>query len=91
MTGYTDFSGDVTQQSGNYLTIHCASEPTADSITVELVNGTVGHPITLESDGLIVIRITDPTTQYVKVVATKSGTTLTSTYYLGGLTLESNS
>lgn len=87
VTGYTGFSGNVSEQSGNYLAIHCDAVPTADEITVELINGTVGHPVTLDSDGLIVIRITDVETQYIKVVAKKDGVVFEKTYYLGGLVL----
>ena len=87
VTGYTGFSGDVSEQSGNYLALHCDGVPSADTVTFELVNGTVGHPVTLDSDRLIVVRITDTQTQYIKVTATKSGKTFTKTLYLMGLVL----
>ncbi len=90
VTGYTGFSGNVAEQSGNYLALHCDCVPTADSITVELINGTVGHPVTLDSDGLIVLRISNKDTQSVKVVAKKDSVTMTKEYSLGGLVLESN-
>ena len=87
VTDYTDFSGNVEEQSGNYLALHCGTNIEADSITVELINGTVGHPVTLDSDGLIILRISDKDTQSVRVVATKDGEKAVKTYSLTGLTL----
>lgn len=59
------------------------------TVTVELINGTLGHPVTLDEDMNIVIRITDKDTQSVKVVATKGNASSTKTYALTGLTLQS--
>lgn len=79
---YTGFSSDPTMQSGNYLTIHC--EVNDDTpITVEVVGGTSG-PRTLDSDGIIVLRIADKDTQTIRVV---SGD-ITKNYSLTGLTVE---
>lgn len=85
VTGYTGFSGDVSEQSGNYLAIKV--EANADSITVELINGTLGHPVTLDSDGMIVIRISDTSTQSITVVATKGNVSETHNLSISGLTL----
>ena len=85
VTGYTGFSGDVTEQSGNYIALKFVAD--ADSITVELVNGTLGHPVTLDEDGMIVIRITDVSTQSIKVVATKGAISETKTLTISGLVL----
>lgn len=90
VTGYTGFSGDPAEQSGNYIALHCDTIPDADAITVELVNGTVGHPVTLDSDGIIIIRITDKDAQYVRVVATKGSIEVEKTYYLSGLELKTS-
>lgn len=87
VTDYTGFSSDTELQSGNYLVLHCEAE-NADKITVELVGGTKG-PVTLDDDGIIVIRITDPATQTVKVVCTNEHKKYTKVYTLSGLTLES--
>lgn len=87
VTDYTGFSGDVSEQSGNYLVLHIDTKEPVDSITVELLNGSVGHPITLDSDRLIVIRITNKSTQKVKVVVNKDGMQQTKEYSLTGLTL----
>lgn len=85
VTEYTGFSSNVEEQSGNYLAIKVEAD--ADTITVELVGGTVGHPVTLDSDGMIVIRITNTTTQSITVVATKSNVSETYNLSLSGLTL----
>ena len=87
VTGYTGFSGDVSEQSGNYLALVCDGVPDADEVTFELVNGTVGHPVTLDSDRIIVVRIADVESQYIIVNATKGGTTISKKLYLTGLTL----
>lgn len=88
VTEYTGFSGDPAEQSGNYLALHFATVPDADSITVELINGSVGHPVTFDSDGICVFRISDKDTQYIEFVATKDDRTITKTLYLQGLVLE---
>lgn len=89
VTEYTGFSGDESMQSGNYLAIKSEAFGGA-TITVELINGTVGHPVTLDADGMIVLRITDIATQSVEVIATKGNVSEKATYTLTGLTLEDN-
>lgn len=89
VTEYTGFSGDESMQSGNYLAIKAEAFGGA-TITVELINGTVGHPVTLDADGMIVLRITDIATQSVEVIATKGNVSEKATYTLTGLTLEDN-
>lgn len=80
VTGYTDFSGVTEEQSGNYLAMRVDTDDDTDVITVELIGGTVGHPVTLDSDRNIVIRITDPIHQKIRVVVTNAGGTDTKTY-----------
>ena len=89
VTGYTGFSGDPAEQSGNYLVLHCAIPGASNAaISVEVVGGTHG-PITLDEDGIIICRIA-ATTQKIEVKATLSGyETVTKTYALTGLTLAS--
>lgn len=89
VTDYTGFSGNIEQQEGNYLVLKINTDNSNDIITVELINGTVGHPVTLDSDRNIVLRITDPTTQSIQIVATNGTDTITKDYSLTGLTLES--
>jgi len=93
VTGYTGFSGDPDEQEGNYLVMRVDTDDEDDEITVELLGGTVGHPVTLDSDRNIVIRITNKDTQKVKVVVNHvnedtSISTETTTINLTGLTLE---
>ena len=85
--GYTGFSGNVAEQSGHYLVLRADTGNASDTITVELIGGTVGHPVTLDSDRNIVLRIANTSTQSVKVVATDGKHTVTKSYSLTGLTL----
>ena len=88
VTDYTGFSGNVAEQSGNYLVLKCTTGSLDDVITVELIGGTVGHPVTLDEDRNIVLRITNTETQSIEVVATDGESTVTKQYALTGLTLE---
>ena len=87
VTGYTGFSGDVSEQSGNYLVLHCAVPDVAGvTISTELIGGVHG-PVTLDDDGLIIYRVTS-NTQSIKVTATKTGwPPVVKTFSLSGLTL----
>lgn len=87
ITGWTAFSGDVSEQSGNYIALHIDTEIPADSITVELTNGTVGHPVALDEDRTIILRISDKDTQTIEIVAKAGTATITKEYELTGLTL----
>lgn len=88
VTGYTGFSGDVSEQSGNYLALHFnVPGVTGETISVELVGGS-DEPIVLDSDGLVVLRITNKNTQYIKVVAGEAGyVSIDRAYDLSSLTL----
>lgn len=93
VAGYTGFSGNVAEQSGHYLALKIDTEDDDDEITVELLGGTVGHPVTLDSDRNIVLRITNPLKQKIRVVATHIGendepVTVTKLLRLVDLTLE---
>lgn len=87
VTGYTGFSSKVEEQSGNYLAFKVEAD--ADSITVELINGTLGHPVTLDSDGMIVLRIADTSTQSIEIVATKGNFSEKRTLTISSLVLDS--
>lgn len=92
MTDYTGFSSNPDQQHGNYLTLRVDTEDEDDEITVELINGTVGHPVTLDADRNIVLLIADKDTQSVRVVVNHMNedstiSTKTETYDLSGLVL----
>lgn len=83
---YTGFSSDPELQSGHYLVLHAESTD-ADKITVEVVGGISG-PVTLDSDGIAVLRIVNTNTQLVRIVASKDGVTSTRTLSLKKLRLE---
>lgn len=89
VSGYTGFSGDPAEQEGNFLVLHCEAADEVDSLSVEVINGTVGHPVTLDSDGIAVLRIADKFRQKVRFAAYKDSDTCTRTFDLSGLTLES--
>lgn len=81
---YTGFSSKLAEQEGNYLALKVEGVKASDVVTVELIGGTVGHPITLDSDRNIVLRIANTETQQVKVVLNDTDT---KTYKLTGLQL----
>lgn len=85
VTGYTGFSSNVSEQSGNYLALKAVSIDGA-TITGELVGGYKG-PVTLDSDGIIIFRVTS-NTQSVRFVATKGNRSTTVTYSLSDLVLQ---
>lgn len=87
VTGYTGFSGDPAEQTGNYIALKVDSDEDA-TITVELVGGNLGHPVELDSDRNIVIRISDIHTQSLIVTSTVDGETVEKRYSLAGLVLE---
>lgn len=66
---YTGFSGDPALQFGNYLTLHCT---VAQDVT-PTIKVTVTNPSTLDSDGIVVLRIADKDSQTVTVVASAEG------------------
>jgi len=83
---YTGFSGDPAEQAGNYLVVKCTANE-GDTIVLDLIGGTHG-PVTLDDDGICVIRIADKDAQQLKYTATGAdGSTETKIYKLTGLTL----
>lgn len=84
--GYTDFSSEPSQQSGNYLALKFTA-PEDATTTVEVLEGTKG-PVTLDEDMNIVLLIADEETQSVKVTVKKGDETTEKVYGLTGLNLE---
>ena len=83
---YTGFSGDPAEQVGHYLAVKCTAG-TGDTIVLDLIGGTHG-PVTLDDDGICIIRITNPQTQMLKYTATGTdGSTETKIWKLTGLEL----
>ena len=72
VTGYTGFSGDVEEQSGNYMVIHCEDE-LVEGVTIkcELIGGIHG-PVTLDPDGILVARIIS-NDEILKITTSKEG------------------
>ena len=89
MTGFTNFSSEPSEQSGNYLALKFEHSGGATT-TVEILGGTKG-PVTLDSDMNWVGLIKSKDTQSIKVVTTKDDESIEKTYTLTGLTLESAS
>ena len=85
--GYVDFSSNVSEQSGNYLALKIEAEPAEAETVVELVGGTKG-PVTLDDDMNIVLLIKNKDTQSIKVTTKHNEESVTKTYGLSGLTLE---
>lgn len=83
---YTGFSSDPEEQSGHYLAIKATAQE-GDTIVLDLIGGTHG-PVTLDDDGICIIRIRDKDTQKLKYTATGAdGSTDERIWNLTGLTL----
>ncbi len=87
VTGYTGFSSNTSEQSGNYLALKIEAEPAEAETVVELVGGTKG-PVALDDDMNIVLLIKNKDTQSIKVTVDNGENSTTKTYGLIGLTLE---
>ena len=87
VNGYVDFSSNVSEQSGNYLALKIEAEPAESETVVELLGGTKG-PVTLDDDMNIVLLIKNKDTQSIKVTTTYNEESVTKTYGLSGLILE---
>ena len=87
VNGYVDFSSNTSEQEGNYLALKIAAEPAEAETVVELVVGTKG-PVALDDDMNIVLLIKNKDTQSSKVTTTHNEESITKTYGLSGLTLE---
>lgn len=86
VTDYTGFSGDASEQSGNYLALHFDTNEPDTTITVELVGGVHG-PVDLDSDRVCIFRITDASTQSIKVTTSKDDDIVTKIYDISNLVL----
>ena len=86
ISDYTQF-GSEEEQEGNYLVLKAESD-SGVTITAELIGGTLGRPVTLDDDGIIVFRIGN-TSQTIRFIASKNGISTTKVFTLTGLVLES--
>lgn len=81
---YTEFSSDVSLQTGNYIVLHAETDVDGAQITATVTNQTV-----LDSDGIVILRIADKDSQNITFVASKDGyETATKTYSLTDLVCE---
>lgn len=77
------------ENSGNYIVLHCTTPGFEGStITAEVVNGVHG-PVTLDEDGIVILRIADKDLQTVRIVASKDGESDSVTLDLSNLVMES--
>ena len=86
VTGYSGFSDVASEQEGNYLALHVSSDGNNAVLKVKLV-GSDNDEVVLDEDGIIVLRVTNPT-QAIRITCERGETTLTKTYPLTGLLLE---
>ena len=84
VTGWTAFSGDPAEQSGNYIAVKATAEEGA-TITAQIIGGDHG-PVTLDEDGILIARIKN-VMQVLEFKATTEDGTQTIRYDLSGLTL----
>lgn len=88
VTGYTGFSGDPAEQSGNYLALDLSATPLATAvIKAEVIGGnSEGNPVTVD-DGILVVRVKNKN-QKIKITATNDENVITREYGLGSLKLK---
>lgn len=87
VTGYTGFSGEAEEQSGNYLALKI-NVPDGATSTLQLVGGGAsGNTVDFGEDDYFVVRIKSKNTKIV-LTTTKSGVTISKTYSLRLLKLE---
>lgn len=83
---YTGFSGDPAEQEGNYIAMHC-TVPGVTGATINFISRSGRKWLVDPSDGLIVIRVTNP--KKFKFEISKDGTpTVEKTFDASGLVLE---
>ena len=82
--GYTGFSSKVEEQSGHYLALKATAMDGA-TITAQVINGFSG-PVTLDTDGMIVIRVAN-NSQSIRFTATYGDDTEVVEYAFTNLTL----
>lgn len=86
VTEYTGFSGDASEQQGNYVALHC-EVPNVEGVTITCK---INETTTLDEDGIIVFIIKNKKLDKpLEVTASKQGfTSVTKKYSLAGLVLE---
>lgn len=90
VTGYTGFSGLEEEQEGNYLALYYRV-PNVSGVTIKVKAGD-GAAVTLDSDGLHILRVKNAEALNKKIVVTASKDgyeTVRRVYSVSGLVLES--
>ncbi len=85
VTGFTGFSGDTEEQSGNYLALKFTA---ADGATTTVQKNDSETATTLDSDMNCIFRVT-ANTKTITVTSTKSGQSVTKVLDLSGLVCKS--
>lgn len=88
VTGYTGFSGDVSEQEGNYVALHITS--TVEGVTIKCKNSYSQREVTLDEDGILILRVIDKTKPIIFTASKAGYNTTVDTFNISGLTLESN-
>lgn len=87
VSNFTEFSENSYEQSGNYLALKVTSNAPAAKVTVELLGGS--SPICKSAgDNLYVMRITNASSQSVRISAIDGRDSKTDIYALSGLTIQ---
>ena len=90
VTGYTGFSGDPAEQSGNFLSLDLSATPADAVIQAEIIGGnSEGNPVTVD-DGQLVIRVADRK-QKLHIKVTSDANVIEKTYRFGSLKLKTAS
>lgn len=88
VTGYSDMFPNT--PNGNFIALKFESNVGA-TISVRLVHGRDSEDWKqLDSDGMLIVRVTDPSTQYIVVKSVASGKTIEKVIKLDRLTTEKN-
>ena len=88
VTGYTGFSGDVAEQSGNYLAL-AVTRKEGVTVTLDMIGGDhEGHPVTFpDDDETCVVRIKNTAQKLVFTAYLDDVAVETRVIQLTGLTL----
>ena len=90
VTGYTGFSGDPAEQSGNFLSLDLSATPVDAVIKAEVIGGnSEGNPVTVD-DGQLVIRVADRK-QKLHLTVTSDANVIDKTLSFGSLKLKTAS
>lgn len=90
VTGYTGFSEDPAEQSGNFLSLDLTATPATATVQAALIGGDSDGQLKTVEDGELVVRVTDRK-QQLRIVVTSDANVIDKTYRLGSLKLKTAS